>query len=447
MGEPTFRTLHDVNFIKFQNVGLSRARKDLRFTMHVGRDINNVISEIESGTARKSNIFATGFESGEKTTVGCSHKGKIWEMNSSSIDYWVQWCKYAALKLNNPNIDLHNILQNVMRSEKIIDAWPVGLFYADWPEVIAVENEQKINIAVGGEVFNLLDTKLGKPVIKDDLTIELPLLALLQDDSEKLLTTISILLLADSYKYSCPNAKLIYKSEVPLNTYLDSNPLVLLKTDGSMIEGNYRYYSPVTVDVKLPLALIEAWDWQTTRIHKESMRAVADLDTVQGFTFQRISNLYDIVFNDDGSGEIADLIGIREEKGLIIIDLYHCKFCPQVDGAATPGARLSDVYEVCGQASRSIKWLHSGVKFFERLLYRYQHSLGKGFNRLLKGSPVQIDLLRNKCHDNEIRFGFSIVQPAISADKISDEQLTVLGTSYTYIKGIAGVDLRVIVSR
>lgn len=447
MGEPTFRTLHDINFIKLQNVGLSRARKDLRFTMHVGRDINNVISEIESGTARKSNIFATGFESGEKTTVGCSHKGKIWEMNSSSVDYWVQWCKRAALKLNDPNINLSDTLQHVMRSEKIIDVWPPGLFYADWPEAISIESEQKISIAVNGEVFNLLDTKFGKPVCKDQQTLEIPLLAILQDDSEKLLATISILLLPDGYKYSCPDAKLTYTSETPLSAYLDSNPLVLLKTDGSMVEGNYRYFSPITVNIKLPVALIEAWDWKTTRIHKESMRADAVMDTVQGFTFQKISDLYDIVFNDDGSGEIADLIGIREEKGLIIIDLYHCKFCPQVDGSATPGARLSDVYEVCGQASRSIKWLHTGEKFFERLMYRYQKSFGKGFDRLLKGEPIQIDLLRNKCHDNEIRYGFNIVQPAISAEKVSGEQLTVLGASYTYIKGISGVDLKVIVSR
>lgn len=446
MGEPIFRILHDINFIRLQNVGLSRARKDLRFTMHVGRDINNVISEIETGTARKSNIFATGFEFGEKATVGCSHKGKIWEMNSAPVDYWVEWCKRAALKLNDPDIILSDILQHVMRSEKIVDHWPAGLFYADWPETIAIENEQKFSIAVDGNVVNLLDTRFGKPVLIDSLTLEVPLLEISTDDSEKLLTTISIRLLDDGYRYSCPDAKVIYTFETLLSSYLDANPLVLLKVDGSMVEGNYRYYSPVTVDAKLPVALIEAWDWRDTRIHKESMRAAADLDTVQGFTFQKISEFYDVVFNDDGSGEIADLIGIREEKGLIVVDLYHCKFCPKVDDVATPGARLSDVYEVCGQASRSIKWLHTGENFFSRLMYRYQNSIGKGFDRLLKGEPIQVDLLRNKCHDHEIRFGFNIVQPAISANKVSSEQLTVLGASYTYIKGISGVDLKVIVS-
>ncbi|VVQ35277.1 hypothetical protein PS947_04477 [Pseudomonas fluorescens] len=65
-GEPTFRTLHGIKLMKLQNVGLSRMRKDLRFAMHVGRDINTVIREIENGTARKSNIFATGYEDGQR---------------------------------------------------------------------------------------------------------------------------------------------------------------------------------------------------------------------------------------------------------------------------------------------------------------------------------------------------------------------------------------------
>jgi hypothetical protein len=39
-----------------------------------------------------------------------------------------------------------------------------------------------------------------------------------------------------------------------------------------------------------------------------------------------------------------------------------------------------------------------------------------------------------------------IVQPAISAKKVSKEQLAVLGTSYSYIKSISGSDIKVIVS-
>lgn len=445
-GEPTFRTLHDIKLMKLQNVGLSRARKDLRFTMHVGRDINQVISDIEKGNATKSNIFATGFEGGERTTVGCSHKGKIWEMNSSPINYWVEWCKRMSVKLNDKTIDPADVLKNVMRVEKIKNVWPEGLFFADWPESIAIENEQKISLYFQGETFNLLDVELGKPEYSGAQTLDIPILVAGNDGEERRLTSITIKLLEDGYKTSCPGLKILYPYEQQLDSYLDGEPLVLLKVDGSMVQGNYRHYAHNSVDVKLPAGLLEPWNWGATKINQESMRAERRLDSVQGFTFTKIVDDYSIVFNDDGKGEIADLVAIRESKGAIHVDLYHCKFCPMTDKVAVPGARVADVYEVCGQASRSVKWLYTGEKFFNRLMDRYQQSLLKDFDRILKGTPQQLEILRNKCHDHELIFKFVIVQPAISANKVSNEQLAVLGTSYSYIKSISGSDIKVIVS-
>jgi len=80
-------------------------------------------------------------------------------------------------------------------------------------------------------------------------------------------------------------------------------------------------------------------------------------------------------------------------------------------------------------------------------MYRYQTAIEKNFNRVLKGDISSIDLLRRKCRDKELVMGFYIVQPAIKESRISQDQLTVLGTSYTYVKGIAGKDIKVIVSK
>ena len=444
-GEPAFRTLHNIKLLKLQNVGLSRVRKDLRFTMHVGRDVNAVINEIQNGTAKKSNIFATGFENGQRITVGCSHKGKIWEMNSESIIYWIQWCKQVSLKLNNASIKSSDVLKDVMRSDKIEGMWPKGIFYVDWPESIAIENEQKILLSYNAEVFNLLDIMLGRPLRTDDLTLSVPVIAA-APDGNRYLPDITIRLLDDGYKVSCPGVKIIFAEEKALEHYLDAEPLVFLAVDGSLVEGNYRSYAPNSLDLKLPTALIESWNWGTTPIHSESMKAARNLETVQGFTFSKIQNDYSFIFNDDGAGEVADLVAIRESTDAIYVDLYHCKYCPKKDGVARPGARVEDVYEVCGQASRSVKWLHTHEKFFDRLMLRYQQSLSNNFQRILKGTPEDLELLRNKCHDHEMIFKFVIVQPAISAAKISAEQLAVLGTSYSYIKSVSSADVKVITS-
>ncbi|MBF8668374.1 DEAD/DEAH box helicase family protein [Pseudomonas putida] len=446
-GEPAFRTLHNIKLMKLQNVGLSRTRKDLRFTMHVGRDINAVINEIQNGTAKKSNIFATGFEDGLRTTVGCSHKGKIWEMNSETILYWVDWCKHVSAKLNDATIKSTDVLKDVMRSDKIEGRWPKNLFYADWPVSIAIENEQKIFLNYNVESFNLLDVELGKPELLDSLTLQVPMTAMVRGGVLEL-PNITIRLLKDGYKVSCAGVKITYGQELPLEQYLDGDPLVLLAVDGSIVEGNYRSYSPNSLNMKLPQNLIEPWDWGATPIHTESMKAARNFDSVQGFTFNHIKDDYSLIFNDDDAGEIADLVAIRESKGAILIDLYHCKYCPKKKNQdAKPGARVEDVYEVCGQASRSVKWLYTHEKFFDRLMYRYQQSLPIGFDRILKGAPKDLELLRNKCHDHEMIFKFVIVQPAISAAKISDDQLSVLGTSYSYIKSVSAADVKVVTSR
>ncbi|MEN1479275.1 restriction endonuclease subunit R, partial [Pseudomonas aeruginosa] len=143
----------------------------------------------------------------------------------------------------------------------------------DWPASILIENEQKISLVYLAEVFNLLDVELGKPRRIDALTLEVPISATAIDGTERQLPNITIRLLDDGCKFSCPGVKIVFAEEGSFEQYLDTNPLVLLAVDGSMVEGNYRYFSHNSLDLKLPVALIEAWDWGTTQIQSESMRA------------------------------------------------------------------------------------------------------------------------------------------------------------------------------
>lgn len=47
----------------------------------------------------------------------------------------------------------------------------------------------------------------------------------------------------------------------------------------------------------------------------------------------------------------------------------------------------------------------------------------------------------------DFQLGISIVQPAISKKKISDDQLTVIGATAAYIDEINGVKLQVIINK
>jgi superfamily II DNA or RNA helicase len=443
-GEKVFRIMDGINLLKLQNVGLTRGTRDVRFTMHVGRDVNTVMGDLENGQSIKSNVFGTGHAGGTTTTAGCSSKGKLWQMDSGSIDQWTQWCELVAAKLVDDTIDTAKILRNVMRAEALRDAWPDGLFFVDWPEAIGIETEGRWAITLDGQSYALTDLSFGRPAYEDVRTLVVPLLVRGDDGEDQPLLTLRIRLLNDSHSVDAGRATIQGGSkDFALGDYLVRNPLRFLRVDGSFVLGNYRYYSQESLNVRLPLERLSAWEWGTTNINNESMKHPEDYNTVQGHTFLKIRDAYDVVFNDDGSGEIADLVAIREIDHEIQIDLYHCKYC---NAGSAPGARVDDTYVVSGQASRSVKWLHRGSAIFQRLLERYGKSMEGGNDRLLKGTAEDLEVLKRKARNVDAKLSFIIVQPAVSAARVSDEMLTVFGSSYVYLKSIANVELQVVCS-
>jgi superfamily II DNA or RNA helicase len=442
--EPVFRILSGIDLLKLQNVGLIRGGREVRFTMHVGHDVNAVMPDLESGTSTKSNVFAIGHSLGGKTSAGCSAKGKMWKMDSSAINEWISWCDEVAAKINDETINTADFLRNVLRNERIVGSWPTGLFFADWPDQMFINNESKCYITIDAEAHCVTDLVLGIPRIENATTLSIPLVTAGEGQTERVLLEIKIHLGDDSYNYSAPGARFrVGSKECRLDEYLNLERLRLLNVDGSIVIGNYRIYSPTSLNVRLPQRLVTAWSWNGVDINRESMMHPNDLTSVQGYTFNNIQNDYDIIFDDDGSGEVADLVAVRVRENWIEVDFYHCKYC---NSGQLAGARVDDVYVVTGQASRSVKWHRLGPDLFQRLLHRYSASQGRGRDRILKGTPEQLDLLRKKARDLEVRLGFTIVQPAVSASGNIDEVLSVIGTSYVYIKSIANVELRLICS-
>ena len=163
---------------------------------------------------------------------------------------------------------------------------------------------------------------------ESESTLTIPLCAVTANGEDLEVLKVYIHLEDDGYRYSTGRASIrIGSKQYDLHDYLDSERLRLLQTDGSIVIGNYRYYTHSSLNVPLPSRLLSSWDWGATKIHKESMRHSEDFDSVQGFTYRKIVDEYDIVFNDDGAGEVADLVAVREAADHIVVDLYHCKYC------------------------------------------------------------------------------------------------------------------------
>ncbi|MBV6596564.1 DEAD/DEAH box helicase family protein, partial [Acinetobacter baumannii] len=145
-GEYIFRALANLKRLKLQNVGLNKNKKGLRYSMHTGTKNNDQIPDIEANRATKSNIFGKGYENGQLVSVGCSYKGKIWAMDSNSLDQWIAWCKGIGTKILDDTIDTNDVMKTAMQTEELEEFPNIRVLAVEWPIEILRKNEMKIRI-------------------------------------------------------------------------------------------------------------------------------------------------------------------------------------------------------------------------------------------------------------------------------------------------------------
>ena len=149
----------------------------------------------------------------------------------------------------------------------------------------------------------------------------------------------------------------------------------------------------------------------------------------------------DIIFDDDGSGEISDIVSVKidMETRKINFHLYHCKF----SGGDRPGARVSDLYEVCGQAEKSIMWNDNVLEIVQRMIER-ENIRKKNYDetRFEKGDLQKLQMLKKMVKSGyETEFEVSIVQPGVSISKITNSMKQIILATDTYLKDTYGLRL------
>jgi hypothetical protein len=152
---------------------------------------------------------------------------------------------------------------------------------------------------------------------------------------------------------------------------------------------------------------------------------------------------YDIVFDDDTSYESADVVAIKMEGNKLKVHLFHCKFSSE----SKAGARVGDLYVVCGQAQGSVNWKHKPQRLLDHLQKRESGRMAKGGpSRFEKGDLVALNDIHRHAPYLEPEFQISIVQPGVSQGKISGEMLKLLAVTELYLMDTFAIPLRVITS-
>jgi hypothetical protein len=234
------------------------------------------------------------------------------------------------------------------------------------------------------------------------------------------------------------------RHSVPGSEFLTKHcPIVLLGGDG-VVSPPGVLYRPNRDIPALDRNDMTPISWTGISLNKESRGEQKDRATVQGRSLELLQTQeWDFLIDDDGKGEIADLVALRVEDGTLRVVLVHCKFAH----GGTVGARLADLYELCGQAQKSSAWRRHPENMVRKLLARERRRVGQGKSSGLEAGTAS-DLLRllGDLPSLHVEMEIVLAQPGLSKTGASAEQLELLAATKTYVRETSSAQLEILTS-
>ena len=440
-GQDVFRSFAGVTRLRLNSVGLTeQLGRNVSFTNRMGADVAQVLLDTHRRRARKSVLAGGGYEGGASATVGASRKGRIWSHRRDRVDQLVAWCKHVGEKLLDTNIDPDEVLKGTLETA-ILSTRPDGMpISVDWPEEIYASMETPWSVSTGGLLkhiselaLEIVDPTLAGPIrvaiVAEDARAEFELEFFQRGETS-------------DYRFVLRGDQPVHviRSETSFGAadFFSENPPRVWFADGASLDGNE--YTPLKADLPpYDMAQIEAWDWTGINIRKESQGDSREADSIQAAVIARLrAEDYLLIFDDDGSGEAADIVTVRVVGGIqapteLAVEFYHLKYSSE----DAPGARISDLYVVCGQAQTSIRWMSSHERrtdLFTHLLRREAKRLSDGRStRFERGDSQLVETLRGMTHTTRMTLRIIVVQPGLSKAGISDTQRHLLSVTENYL--------------
>ncbi|GGH20348.1 DEAD/DEAH box helicase [Sphingobacterium alkalisoli] len=450
-GTNVFRIFHEVYRLSLFNVGARKGiGKDITFQSFYGKGVQDGLHMLEQGTLIKNNIFGVGYKDGEKVCLGCSVKGKIWSYLRGNLQQLTEWCRSIGSIVTDPTINPNTVLENTLQVE-IISAKPEEKAISiDWNPEMYKFSEKRYEVYLNGIKSHLWELDIYvvesgganlRFAISSELnSAEFDLVLLNKNIDGELAPSFDII------KVNNTTAEIIVGSKkMQLIEYLEDVTPIFWFADGSQLMQN-QYVKVRKKADHISLDQIISQDWPGVNISIESQGiSPYKQDSIQYNFIEYIRDQYNIIYDDDGKGEIADIIGINDTADCIDIHLFHLKYARN----GQVGNNIENFYQVCGQAQKSLNWKYrDGREFFEHMFKRkMKKRQGNECSRLIKGTEDQLEYFLNAAKwTKELRFHINIVQPGLAKNGASDDILQILGTTSHYLKTVGNVNLMVYTS-
>lgn len=398
------------------------------YRIMAGSDVSDAIDPSTGKMYSAGHVFckATDTSSGESEniTIGYSSASKVWSSEYRNIPDYIQWVEQLGKKITNSNIKVKtNTNYDYIPIAERLKEYPENLFFADYAATTYSSPPIVRSRSKPGKGYRLTDFSLTiEDISKTQVTIAISN------------TELSMTLICDVQgKYSSEEADLythIGTEEYGVEDYFNDNPVLFRTLDDSLITG-FEIYKGHPDAISFDQNQIEGFDWDelNTDVGLEfgSSKLAGKIsiqDALEQYLKSNEQNTY--ILYDHGSGEIADYIAIQVKENHVIVRLYHVK----KKSSVKYNSSLEDIYEVAGQAVKSIIWLTTKGKFTEKVSSRHT----AGHCKPVRGDFREcLRVLRDA--GKQLTAFIVIVQPSLSKSvTMPDKIQEVLAAASTYIK-------------
>lgn len=440
-GELIYRVLAKIDRIVPTNLGVLDVRnRNRRFSMFVGTSVEEGLPLAETQTKTKTNLFAWGYEEGNRVSVGASLKGRIWSYRiAKSLKHWVDWCDTIGTKLLDEGFDVAQIMKNFIRPVELQERPELVPLALEWPWELLANVRDRVVIAQGDDTWPIIDADLEirtfNPAGPIEFRVATPEWSVDYELTIERGTMRFSPVTGDAEVRGARNVTNLrdFLNRSGLQVYFERDAVV---TPEAILHQPPRDIAPFDATHLIGL------DWSGINLAVESQGKERRPDSIQARMIEQLKSLasWDVVLDDDLSYEIADIVALRVAGRTLYIHFTHCKYISswKEKDRGKERAVIDDLYAVCGQAMKSARWRRDITALLENLIRRQRQYFNRtkvsGF--MVGGERKLLEIL-DQSKALQPDFTITIAQPGLQQSRASETQLELLAATEVYIREVA----------
>ncbi|SFA38237.1 Superfamily II DNA or RNA helicase [Pedobacter suwonensis] len=446
---------------KMYNVGMkSRKTKGSSesYKNILGSQAEKSVLSTDKYSYTRGHSFGGGYEPllGKQVLAGISTSSKVWTLGDGKIKYVVEWLKFISRKVGDPDMDKLPAPLSDLDSGRVVKRFSdEPVFMLDWDpsfyhKLTAVyflnevgEPAEKAlicscDITLIEQTFNAVTLSVSKGNVSAMITYTLDP----KIEFNYAQQTTHTLAIAKGERFTDSEVFLKMMRTTPIHLYYENLDKQIGKIHFDFLGELDTISSDKIVAHSWPANVNVQKEFYSAEDFANNATDNNSIMSIHEYIIEIAKNEYDVVFYDHGSLEIADVVGFKKGK----IQFFHCKS----QSGATPSCNVTDIYEVSGQAMKSVNWAHRKLllkQIYDRADQNNSH------HKLKKGSLEQIKIILEEFENPIIPVEITIVQPGLKTQNLSTTQQNaferirrLLSGTEAYLQDVSSCSLSIMAS-